>query len=333
MTGNTSTPGMNSIVNNFGLTVLGEDGNSVPKTMVNRQASPTLPPVGSINTAKHLYQGPVDSQDRWTWIDKVPEDVEEAAENEETARHALVVRNKKSSDSRKKFEVDSIVIQSPWLKKALAEILKDYPGVFCGLDRLVFEAPFEPFVHRWGDLLDFMTKEHDDKTAEHLMILHAVLKEELRDTIQAFEDYVAHGVVTFKHVWTIFQPGGVVISHSHGGTTVAVEFQSGAYEDTRCGKVYALTCQSVDWNGEFFGKGAEYIQLPAFVGTRPIKSLHAYPLPFYTNTEGLRALLIERGRKFEALVGCHYRAYAFSKGERCPGYESLYIGVDTMAMR
>ena len=57
------------------------------------------------------------------------ENIEEAAENEETAQYAVVVRKRKCYDSRKKFEVDSLVIQSPSLKLALAEVLKDYPDV------------------------------------------------------------------------------------------------------------------------------------------------------------------------------------------------------------
>lgn len=53
--------------------------------------------------------------------------MEEAAENEVTAKYALLVRLKKSFDSRKK-ELESIVVQGPLLRKALREVLKDYPG-------------------------------------------------------------------------------------------------------------------------------------------------------------------------------------------------------------
>lgn len=274
---------------------------------VNGDVSAPKAPVGSIDCAKHIYKGPVDDQGNWTWVDNCPDDVAEAAENEETAKNALVVRNTKSADSRKKFEIHSIVIQSPWLKRALGEILNDYPGVYCSLERLEFKAPFEPFVHRWGDLVDFMKKMHDEKTEKHMSILFEILKEELKDTIKAFEDYVAHGVITFEHLWTIFQPGAVAVSHFHGGTTVAVEYQSGAYQQTRCGNVYSLNCECIDWSGESFGRGGETLQVPEFAGTRPIKSLHVYPLAFHPKKEALRDLLIKRGKKFESLTGYHYK--------------------------
>jgi hypothetical protein len=83
--------------------------------------------VGMECELKHLYQKE-DDKGRTSWTDKYPEDLEEAAENEMTARFAILVRNKKSFDSRKKLEIDSIVVQSPLLKNVLSKVLKDYPG-------------------------------------------------------------------------------------------------------------------------------------------------------------------------------------------------------------
>ena len=77
---------------------------------------------------KNLYQKE-DDRGRFTWTDKYPDNLDEAAENEITARFAILVRNKKSFDSRKKLEIDSIVIQSPLLKVVLAKVLKGYPGL------------------------------------------------------------------------------------------------------------------------------------------------------------------------------------------------------------
>lgn len=102
-----------------------------------------------MSEAKNIYKGATDDDGNWTWVDKYPDDAEEAAENEETATFAVVVRNQKSNDSRKKLEAHSIVVQSPLIRAALTEIMDGYPGVACELSRLEFEAPFKPFVHRW----------------------------------------------------------------------------------------------------------------------------------------------------------------------------------------
>lgn len=160
-------------------------------------------PVGSVSEVKNIYRSPKDKDGNFTWVKQYPEDVAEPAENAVTDTYAVLVRNVKSPDGRKKLEAHSVVIQSPWLQKALGEvILKDYPGVACELKRLTFEAPFQPFVHRWVALVEYMRKpDLDDKTREHLVILHDILKYEIGDSIKAFEDYVLNGVVTFEHLW------------------------------------------------------------------------------------------------------------------------------------
>ena len=85
--------------------------------------------VGMKCDLKNLYQKE-DDKGRTSWTDKYPEDLDEAAENEVTAGYAILVRNKKSFDSRKKLDIDSIVVQSPLLKQVLTKVLKDYPGMF-----------------------------------------------------------------------------------------------------------------------------------------------------------------------------------------------------------
>lgn len=216
-----------------------------------------------MSSIKNIYAGKEDHRGRFTWVDKYPEEIEEAAENEETARHALVLRYKKCFDSRKKLEIHSIIAQSPWLKRALREhILKDYSGITCGLERLIFEAPFEPFVHRWEDLLKCMKlvsqqeQKLSDKMREHITLLHDVLKGELKDTIRALEDYVTHDVITYEHLWTIFQPGAIILSR-HSGALSAYEFQSGSCVQTGGAQAYQLTCQCIDWDGQSFGRLTE----------------------------------------------------------------------------
>jgi hypothetical protein len=127
----------------FRMDVKGTTLNGVNGTQAtNDTSTKTLAKEGSLTSYQTLYQGLKDNDEKWTWLDKEPADVPEAAENDETAQHAIITRLQKAEDSRKKFEIHSIIVQSPWLKETLAEILEDYPGVHCGLKRLVFEAPF-----------------------------------------------------------------------------------------------------------------------------------------------------------------------------------------------
>lgn len=168
-----------------------------------KEKETTNAPVGSVSEVKNIYKSPTDKDGIWTWVNKYPDDAEEPAENAVTDTYAVLVRNVKSQDGRKKLEAHSIVVQSPWLQKALGDaILKDYPGVACELKRLTFEAPFKPFIHRWFQLLEYMKRpDLDTTTKEHLGVLHDILQYEIGDSIKAYEDYVLNGVITFEHLW------------------------------------------------------------------------------------------------------------------------------------
>ncbi|KAK0656210.1 P-loop containing nucleoside triphosphate hydrolase protein [Cercophora newfieldiana] len=268
-----------------------------------------LAPIGSVSEIKNIYRSPKDDDGNWTWVDKYPEDVEDAAENEETETFAVLVRNVKSNDSRKKLEAHSIVVQSPWLKKALGEILDEYPGVACELKRLEFEAPFQPFLHRWTDLVKYREREDlDDKTKEHLTLLHDILKYEIGDNIKSFEDYVRNGVVSFKHLWMVLQPGKPVVSAFRGPLT-AFELAETEYMSNNCGNFLRLRCDCVDYGGKNFGRYQEKIDIPEFIGTKKITGLNVYPLAFHPERDSLVEKLIKRGKVFESLAGHHYKSY------------------------
>lgn len=320
---------LDALASHFELSLVDKDGKSVPfedsKTEDDADESADdkeekadtpkdpPPPVGSLCSSVPIYQGEPDENGRMTWSAEEPDHIPDAAENENTIGHAIVIRNSKSEDSRKKFKMHSIVVQSPHIKKALATVFEGYPGISCDLTRLTFDAPFEPFVHRWQQLLDYMNQEHDDPVmGEHLRLLHSILTAELGETIKALDDYVKHGVVTYEHVWTIFVPGSVMVAPSHFGMPLASEFSYGYYGKDTCGEYYGINSRCIDASGDGFGWSSQSLKMRKFAGVREIKSLNILPLAFCANEEALTQTLIQRGKKFEQLAGFHYRTYSDS---------------------
>lgn len=323
--GTETPPGLEALANHLGYTFVKKDtsssaSSSIGDLTVKLEKTETLPTEqekqaheaqskpkvlpGSQNSFGSIYRKGHDD----SWTSEEPADTA-PAEGEDTIAHAVVLRQQKSKDSRKGYEIHSIVVQSTALKTALAEILDGYPGVFCNLDRLVFKAPFAPFVHRWGTFLEYMKKDElDFTTKEHITLLHEILRKELADTIKAFEDYVTNGIVTFEHAWIVFQPGTVVMSQSGAGEQIALRMKSGSYKvSDDDGNFFSLKCQCVDWNGTFFGWAEEYLKLPEFEGIQPINELQVFPLAFHPTIENTKQALIERGKRFAALSGYHYR--------------------------
>ncbi|KAI1612952.1 AAA family ATPase [Exophiala viscosa] len=274
---------------------------------------PSVPDVapGSIPEIKALYAKP-DARGRDQWVTQEPADAGDAAENSETARYAFLVRKRKSYDSRKKYDVDSIIVQSPWLKKSLGVILAGYPGITTNLSRLVFQAPFHPFGQRWAKFEEMLQRDdfEEPMAKEHLQLLHDVLFEELKNAIAAKMDLVKNNVIDFEHAWTIFEPGALIYSVSDGKECVLKLTSSQTLMDQRRGlRFLALSAWAVDWDGTKFGRNETQVTNYEFPGTNAITSLRAYPLEFHPQREQLIKRLTIRGRLFERFAGYHYQAY------------------------
>ncbi|KAJ8117800.1 hypothetical protein ONZ43_g4120 [Nemania bipapillata] len=264
--------------------------------------------VGMICEKKDLYQK-IDQHNKATWTATMPRDLDEAAENGETEKYAILIRNKKSYDSRKTLEIDSIVIQSPLLKNVLHGVLEGYPGVTTTLSRLIFSAPFKPFVHRRHQLNAAFSGESDKDTKAHLSLLKDVLYSELGGVIAATEDYIKNKVATYEEIWTIFEPGCVVYA-SELGKPIAGRLVDGQFVNhQKFGPCFQLKCDTVDWDGSQFGYNQSQYFITPFEGTMAITDLECFPLSYHPDEQGMRERLISRGRQFEALAGYHYKSY------------------------
>ena len=110
------------------------------------------------------------------------------------------------------------------------------------LARLTFEAPFKPFVHRWEQFNKVIYEQDDVATKEHLILLFTTLKKELKETVAAKDDFTANGVITYEHLWAIFQPSYIVYN-LEDGRDHAFQFDVRNYrEPEKYGPCYKLQC-------------------------------------------------------------------------------------------
>lgn len=260
---------------------------------------------GMITDVKNLYQSKPDNRGNTTWVEKYPDDLEEAAENAETARYALLIRNSKCYSGRKKLQIHSIVVQSPLLKDTLGGILKNYPGITTTLDRLKFKSPFQPFVHRWKNLLEALKSEQDPEAKSHLALLHQVLEAELRDDLKARDDFILNSVITFSTIWMIFEPGTTVFS-VQDGENCAARLSDGKYQSSQCGNYFGLSCQMVDWDGEEFGLGkASFRSLPVasiLMLCCLFLSPVVIPVVLHHWTINIGEVILERQRRYPSFI-------------------------------
>lgn len=274
--------------------------------------------IGMNCSPKHVYEGKATCDCCINWVEEKPE-LKDPIESEKTAGYALLIRNKIShgTDGRKAMEIHSIVIQSPLLKKFLGTVLDNYPGVTPTLDRLTFTAPFAPFIHRWDRLEKGVEEEQDELTKSHLSLLLSILNTELLDTRNAMKDFVAHKVITFEHLWTIFEPGQLVFTVMDD-QDCCFKLTSASYEQTPGGKIFRLQCTFVDWNGERYGKDTAYLGLRDYSGTQAIADLKVYPFRYHPHKEEVETKILARAKRFQELASVLYQSYEGVAYERKP---------------
>ena len=286
----------------------------VTPSVVMSPESPTPTAIGSRCSVKNLYEAPrkepFDSGPI-NWIENYPGDVEKSVEfTPESQQHALLVRHKKC-EGRKPFTIHSIDIQSTLLKRALEYVFEDYPGITPGLARLSFAPPFEAFYYRWDRLQKISedSQHNDQETLDHIQLLKKVLLEELQETFDTHNDLISHGVMTFDFLWTLFQPGDLIFT-IHCGQDRLEKVHCSSYGCIDNGnRVFDIRGYHVNCDGKRFGYELLNVFLKHFTGTKPITELEAYPLRFHVSAQKLQERLIQRGRHFEHLRGCHYKRY------------------------
>ena len=279
----------------------GEGGERFMKWFNNLAPNDTEP--GMICGIKNLYEGPERCRCCINWVEEYPDDTKTSSDDQ-AQRYALVVRNKKNHSGTKPMRVDSIVVHSPLLKTILKEVFDGFEGITATLKTLTFQSPFAAFFYRW-ERFEKAAKHQDDKIAlSHTQLLHEVLKEVLQETISTYHDLVAHQVMTFDFLWTIFVPGEHLFS-VQDGQDVMVKLQASWSEESQ----FSVSCKFVDWDGYEFGFSSSSLSIQLFENTKPISQLEVYPAKFHPNFDETKKRLVDRGIQFEELKGYHFKAY------------------------
>lgn len=280
---------------------------------------------------KQVFSGKEDRRGRFTWQTTMPDDLAQPVENAESEKWAIVVRYVRVYNNPKKvLSLHSIVIQSPFIKVILEEVLRGYPGVTVNLKNVEFSGRFEPLIHRWPALrqaISDLEKRRDEQNEcnkdreengdsnslsphiEHAKLLDELLVKEFSGIEESMIDMQRNGVITYEHLWTIFQPNALVFTR-YESQDRALRLQSSRYgEDRNKQPVFWLTAVYVDFDGQRWGTQKMNISISSFEGTRRINHLRAFPMALHENQEQIKATLVERGVKVEALAGSHFRNY------------------------
>lgn len=151
----------------------------------------------------------------------------------------------------------------------------------------------------------------------HLHLLLDYIRVEHASTLAEISSLLAHGEITFDLLWSILLPGTVFFTHcSITGEPRAVRLTNSDKHTPHMGvPFWQLECEYIEATGNRtagkprFGFSEKNVDLPYFKGTVRIASLKAFPTRWHPREEEMRARLIARGKRWQALDGVHHRHY------------------------
>lgn len=121
-----------------------------------------------------------------------------------------------------------------------------------------------------------------------------------------------NGLITFDLLWALWKPNTLAYTTTYGShdepRVFKVEMAEKHYSIMK-GDFYYIDGKYFEYDGKQFGYGSMSEELHDFRGARKISSLACYPLKYHRNETELRKDLIDRGKKFVALSGVHYKSH------------------------
>jgi hypothetical protein len=278
--------------------------NGMPDDVAADEPSHTKP--GMKCETKRLYEkdNPFGGME---WVEEVPDNFLEQHHGEAWAEFAVLLRTQLVDGQQRLY---SIVVQSPLLKAALKQVFGGYPGVSLGKSSWTAEAPFKPFVHRWDAFISKCEVDDKTETTRHLQLLRSALEPELQETFATISDFKSEGAIEFHQLWMIFNPGCVVFSAQSGAECAYKLLRTEkrvSKEEKR--EFLVLHCCYVDFDGKKIGYALHMQAIAEYQGSNTCAEIGVYPLEAHPDKLGIVQRLVERGRKFNMLVGVAYRAY------------------------
>ncbi|ESZ89834.1 AAA family ATPase [Sclerotinia borealis F-4128] len=251
----------------------------------------------------------------------------DTAEDEESSEYDQYLFNvRRTFDWEGKYKATVVDIKSKLLKEALNEAMDGVKGV-----SLVEETPcidpnllflyLEDLRKSCKQLKNKKVtekkgkkkiKKRNETKRKHLKVLLKYLDRDYASTKKTLYPMLETGIITFDLLWALYKPNTLAYTTTYGTVDEPRAFKIELAEKNVSfmrGSWYNIEGKYLEYDGKTWGMGTMDCDVPAFKGARKITSLNCYPLKYHKNEAKLRTELIERGKKFVALQGVHYKSH------------------------
>ncbi|KAL8879103.1 MAG: hypothetical protein Q9198_003221 [Flavoplaca austrocitrina] len=229
-------------------------------------------------------------------------------------------------DRKRNYWRRSVEIRSPQFIELLRLLAVSTVDIPAPDDMLRLREPLMLLFHTRSKLVEWLkSTELDSRTdvdvraQQHTRLILSFLENEYQDVVKIqdqLEACDASSIITYEHAWLLYAPGTVVFSKENGEyEAFVVESVRGcqrhqpSYNNRFSHSTLEITCWSINYDGEIFGRVWSTHYIAPFEGGKEISSLDLIPEDFILDKEFVRKSLVERGSQFWALQGQCFREY------------------------
>ncbi|KAF2141541.1 uncharacterized protein K452DRAFT_308644 [Aplosporella prunicola CBS 121167] len=238
---------------------------------------------------------------------------------------------KPSLDNKRinKINATRMVVHSPWLLKAIRDVVQYYPAQNLTGDTITIHEPYHVLAHHVTELRDLRNRlalekgseddEEDDAatTYEHLKVLLDFIEPHVERTVLPARRRLKkeEATTTYDDLWYLLRPGALAYAQ-HDDTWIGCVIKSVSYseenedEKKATAKVWFL---DHTWSSSRISRSKTEIEIPYFEGEKVVSTLNVYPREYLDRVDGgkRREAFIARGEKARdiAYAGHSYRFY------------------------
>ena len=211
-------------------------------------------------------------------------------------------------------------------------------------DRLILHEPMMTLFHNRKTLNKYIEKggyaSDSDEVKEarsHTKLILDFMRKELNESkvLDDLESAKPSGLIEFPNIWMLYPPGTTVYTKENGeyeafivdsvrGVHKSMRQRSGQHSYSRV----ELTCWSINYDGEIFGRVWSNHGIFPFKGSKEISSLQLVPEKFLPDVESVKSSLQSRGKQFWALQGQNYQEYHGEIWSQHMSEEAIRVMVD-----
>jgi hypothetical protein len=214
----------------------------------------------------------------------------------------------------KVLESTRLAVQSPYMKRALREVVGRYPGLNINSTGPIymFEEP-RCLFHYQDDLEEYAISTGDEDLERHVKFCLNYMSKILRAEISAYNSMMQNEAIKpgLEHrlLWMVFKPGDLLYFHAEGNDIIVrlKEFQ--LLKRKNIPDVWTAVAEYIGCKADTLGFDTHYITIRNYDGYKALTELETFPLYYHTKKEEIREALIRRGRKYISLCGIHYKLY------------------------